>query len=322
MIGDPAFVSVWDLSQLLDDDPTFAAEALALLSRDHVDKKSTYTVASSASALLNVWLQRGELKCYDERRQVGTDFDAILCPDGDGDYTDAQEIVERAWLVSRTDFALLVESYRMTMPAALVRNPQEHNDSTLLLTEYGYTVDGAAHALHDQWGADEAKWRRRIMDAVAAGNLRVRDPKDGAYYVPATPRTFYERISVADLNAWLAKSGTTFELDEAHDLIPSSPRRAPESVDRNRIIDGFPVCRNAVENREYWDDKLSRPPKWLVSARISVGKPGVSSRWDPAQVAHALVGKKAMTIRALDVAMKNFPDWENEWREQTTLDRD
>ena len=89
------------------------------------------------------------------------------------------------------------------------------------------------------------------------------------------------------------------------------------SVIRNVVIDAFRVRPTDDGNRKFWDAKLSDPPRWLESARTSAGKPGVSALWDPLLVAHALLGEKHMTAKALDKVMRErfpprFADWQNE----------
>ncbi len=208
------------------------------------------------------------------------------------------------------DKALLRPVFGATVPSC--------PDDSMIPNEFGYTIDGAARALHAQHGADEEKWRARILAATKSGDLRARDPEDGAYYKPVPPRTFWERVSIADLNEWLARSGTKYEL---HDAPTKSGQAAPSGVTRQRIIDGFLVRRDPCDNRKFWDDKLSRPPNWLVGARVSVGKRGVSSLWNPALVAHGLLNRQLMHLQALDLAMENFPDRMEEWQEHTELDR-
>jgi hypothetical protein len=226
MIGDPKLITVWQLSRILDDDAAFATEALEVLQSDYTDK-STYTGASSALALLDKWLRRRELACCDEHGEQVKDFDAVLYADEHGDFSEAQEVVERGWLVQRADFVSLMEAYGMTVPAGISREPSPGN-------------------------------------AVGV---------------------------------------------------------QPRGVTRNRIIGEFRVRGDDQENYQFWDDKLGKPPRWLGGALVTRGKPGRSSLWNPALVAHALLARRHMSLSQLDRAMQAFPEWAAEWNDQTENDR-
>jgi hypothetical protein len=228
MIGDPSQITYLELSQLLDNDETFAREALEVLGRDYARPKSTYGPATSATALLEKWVRRGELQCHDERGQVVSDFDALLYR-GDDDYQSALESVESGWLIDRASFVQLVERYGMRTPEAVGVKPRLN--FTLLPDRFGYTVDGAARALRDQCGADEAKWDARILSAVRKGELRVRDRADGAYITPERVCAWIERIAIADLNAWLLTSGTEFQIADIPRNLVGDADGVPAAVD-------------------------------------------------------------------------------------------
>ena len=89
----------------------------------------------------------------------------------------------------------------------------------------------------------------------------------------------------------------------------------------------FPVKDDLQENERFWDDKLSTPPAWLESAREITGKRGMSSLWNPLQVAHSLLGgvhnRPFMTVRQLDAVMRRrFPELYEIWVEETLGKRD
>ena len=111
------------------------------------------------------------------------------------------------------------------------------------------------------------------------------------------------RISRADLNAWLKSNGVEYELETEQDVGADASRETnerPVGVDRNEVMRAFPVRPAALKNKDYWDERLSRPPKWLIAAQISRGRRGTSARWDPLLVAHALLGKKEMTLNSVN----------------------
>jgi hypothetical protein len=91
-----------------------------------------------------------------------------------------------------------------------------------------------------------------------------------------------------------------------------------KSVDRNAIMDAFLVKQDADKNRSYWDDKLSRPPKWLASARTNSNRRGLSARWNPLLVAHALLDHSALNLQRLDSMIgQSFPDVFDRWKDET-----
>jgi hypothetical protein len=184
----------------------------------------------------------------------------------------------------------------------------------------GYTINGVAKQIASRYSVPENAMRDQLRAAVEAGKLILVSPETRMPYTnpPSVIRNFYDRIRSADIDKWFADNEAPYQLRQQQDEVV--PLR-PSSVPRKRIINGFPVSPKASDNRKFWDDKLSRPPQWLIGARVSVGKPGISSQWNPALVAHGLLGKGHMTLRALDAAMRNFVDWEEEWKDQTERDR-
>lgn len=106
----------------------------------------------------------------------------------------------------------------------------------------------------------------------------------------------------------LEKQGVEYRLD--------SP---PIGINRNEVMAAFTVKQNPDENRKFWDDKLSRPPKWLKDARTNPGKPGTSALWDPLLTAHSLLAEGHMTLVKLDGVMnKCFPELVESWNETTS----
>lgn len=109
--------------------------------------------------------------------------------------------------------------------------------------------------------------------------------------------------------------------------LPPEPAatRQPEpasAITRSEVMAHFRVKPDPRENERFWDGKLSRPPKWLMPAQVSVGKRGTSSSWNPLGVAHCLLsgynGRSYMTLQQLDVAInRGFPELLEPWREET-----
>jgi hypothetical protein len=182
---------------------------------------------------------------------------------------------------------------------------------------------------------DDFRWRLRLL-----GTAFAREQSDRV----ASWNT--GEVSLAEFAAWCVEN----ELDVSPEFAilgkgadstarssPTTPRQTPAGppedcqamyvgVNRDAIITAFEVKRNEDENFQWWDDRLSRPGKWLEGALIQVGKPGRSSRWSPESVAFALLEKGEMNLRNLDAAMRRsfsdrFENWEAlsaDWRKTPT----
>lgn len=106
---------------------------------------------------------------------------------------------------------------------------------------------------------------------------------------------------------------------------PAAAQQQPapaNAITRSEVMAHFRVKPDPQENERFWDDKLADPPKWLIPARVSVGKPGTSSSWSPLGVAHCLLsgyhGRPYMTLQQLDVAInRGFPELFETWYEET-----
>jgi len=193
-------------------------------------------------------------------------------------------------------------------------------DDELSATDLGFTIDGAARALASKHGVNEDAIREAIRSSVMTGALKVVDPQTRMRYQGAVSaiRNFYHRVRIVDLNLWLEQCEAPYRVETPEDDTASS---GPTPVTRTRIMNGFTVKSTDSANVAFWDGKLSRPPAWLASAIVTKGKPGISSRWNPTLVAHALLGEGLLTLSQLDAAMEAFPDWQPSWREHTENDR-
>ncbi len=189
--------------------------------------------------------------------------------------------------------------------------------------QIGYTIRGAAKALAQKYAISAHAMSASIIEATKQNKLRVRNPSTGIPCRPmiATTAENEPRISIDDLNEWLETCGVPYELEvEDNDRVDtaSSASDPSGSISRKGVMRVFRVRPNELDNKRYWDDKLGRPPQWLSSARLSSGKRGVSALWDPLLVAHALLQKRAMTLKALDSAIHaHFPGSFEKWEEET-----
>ncbi len=76
-----------------------------------------------------------------------------------------------------------------------------------------YTIEEAAAALGEQQGwhaGARASLLKRMIEAARDGTLTVRDPHTDLPYRPSPVREFYHVVMVADVNAWLERSGVAY----------------------------------------------------------------------------------------------------------------
>lgn len=240
-------------------------------------------------------------------------------------------ISARLW-ISLTDFRRFTELHcgqHDFLGDELIKNVTLYD----VENELGYTIRGAARALAKKYPVPARAMAQRIFEAAEQGMLHVSDPQTGLPYTPKKRSYRHERISVFELNQWLEQSGASYRLgkdaaDEPaavaakgapEDEPAATPATRPQDIDRRAVMRIFCVRPNKEwENRRFWDDKLGRPPAWLAAARTFEGRPGVSSRWDPLLVAHALLYKEHMNLQQLDSAIhEHLHDLMEQWKEET-----
>lgn len=192
----------------------------------------------------------------------------------------------------------------------------------------GWKVDEAAYLLH---AIDPMRLNR--WAEMSGGKLEVEFPaqfdvlramiarafESGALSSPARPHDViaWAKSKQLKLPKQFLDAHAAWHGDE-----PPIPLQAIDSatglINRNEVMATFPVKADADENCKFWDGKLSRPPRWLIDARINAGKPGTSALWNPLMLAHCLLAAGHMTLNRLDVVMnKRFPELADSWREQT-----
>lgn len=218
--------------------------------------------------------------------------------------------IANGWLDLYEDVEELFEGY----------GPEGDGPTTYTVeNEFGYTILGAARALAKKFPVSEGAMAERIFDAAKQGRIRVRDPYTGLVYVPKSHRYQHERVSVSDLNQWLEESDVSYRLgDDSAEVATATAATGHRDIDRGQVMRIFSVEPTADMNRKFWDERLGRPPEWLRAARTFVGRPGVSSRWSPLLVAHALLGDNRMKLRQLDAAFhEHLPELLEQWREET-----
>ena len=169
--------------------------------------------------------------------------------------------------------------------------------------EFGYTINGAAKALAAKYELPINELREQIFDATKQVKLQVRNPRTGIPYVPESRRTFYERVRVPDLNAWLDASGLHYSLDSEFgttEVQTGIAQSMTTTIDKTQVVLCFSVFPDLKRNKAFWKNRLSDPPKWLLVARISPGGANRSARWDPVLLAAALLGSEAHEARGAE----------------------
>lgn len=76
-----------------------------------------------------------------------------------------------------------------------------------------YTLEEASQALGAQQGMHDGarqSLEERMMEAARDGSLTVRDPHTDLPFRPAVVRSFWERVTPADVNAWLERCGVPY----------------------------------------------------------------------------------------------------------------
>ncbi|MES2150698.1 MAG: hypothetical protein V4508_13020 [Pseudomonadota bacterium] len=118
------------------------------------------------------------------------------------------------------------------------------------INEFGYTVGGAALAVSRKYAIPVDMVRNRIAEAAERGELRVRDPA-GFPYTPRIRRHFFERISIADLNAWFESIDVEYRLDGASAAQSNAPDAPTE-------LEGATVTSARAQPRNIWDEKKNK----------------------------------------------------------------
>lgn len=219
------------IEKALEEDAQFPVEALGELERIQSKHKlkSTYSTASSASALLNHWLVNRELKCFERGRVVEDVTEATVnleCLE------DSMAAIEDGWLISIAELMRLIQSKGMTFPMALCADAGITPEDDLA-NELGYTIRGAALALSAKYEMAYDAIHTSIFDAARQGKLTILDPRSG---MPCDfdDRDFNQRIRIEDLNKWLKDSGVEYRLDGlCGDDGGSESKRRTESNERD-----------------------------------------------------------------------------------------
>ncbi len=125
------FTLFW-LNTKLDEDATFARQALAVLTRMNERRpkvlRETITKASAASALVNEWLVNRDLPCYRRGRAID-DFAAEIVEPETSDLSEAIEILEDSIELHRDDLVRLLQREGIRVPAYLHRDEALGNGS-------------------------------------------------------------------------------------------------------------------------------------------------------------------------------------------------
>ena len=207
-------------------------------------------------------------------------------------------------------------------------------------------LDEVPYIVLDEIGGNYDDTLLLLIEAVMNGDLGAEikhsiEPYSGT--IAAAVEASETSLATADLAKWLGSLRTNDISRESKELAENAPSAKIEDetvapdidqkpsqssqqdsedqsnwINRNKVIQFFLVESDYDENFKFWDNKISRPPKWLIDARKFTGWRGVSSLWDPLLVAHCLLGHESMSLAQLDrVMQKSFPELEERWKEAT-----
>jgi hypothetical protein len=126
------------------------------------------------------------------------------------------------------------------LPREDLRPLLEKRGIGLRLTRYGtgpnlWTIENAAAAIAEQEGWHQGArdtLRLQMMQAAHNGALTVRHPHTALAYRPDTVRDFYELVTPADVNAWLARDpGATLRWSQgANEPVPTAADSADSTA--------------------------------------------------------------------------------------------
>lgn len=145
----------------------------------------------------------------------------------------------------------------------------------LFCDESGFAIIKFMKGVIDEWEAEEAKRRDLVSKVIRLLNLIQRS----SHSQQASPRDFIE---------WAISKGIEIPWDESKNEISVNDQTNQKGVNRNRIIDSFQIRADMDENFRWWNNKLSRPPSWLKDSLTDLGQRGISTLWNPADVAMCL----------------------------------
>ena len=106
--------------------------------------------------------------------------------------------------------------------------------------------------------------------------------------------------------------------------IPTSEQAKAESTEKTiRGIEKRQVMTlfNGIKwDYEHWGKNLATPSKKLVDCRLAKGSKRESARWSPVEIGLYLLDE-GISLKKLDAVFVRLPDWVDEWREKTDLER-
>jgi hypothetical protein len=190
-----------------------------------------------------------------------------------------------------------------------------------------WTIGNAAAAIAAQQGwhghaRDTSK--EQMMQAARDGTLTVRHPHTDIPYRPDPVRDFYERVTPADVNAWLTQYGTGYLFPPAAGAeSPAVPTAQPEPAKNpeppplttSDIASAFAGLRwSEVE----WKKPLGDKPKWLAACVSIPGRRGsIETRWNPVCIGGALIFSghvQARSVRARFQTNHLLLHWFDAWK--------
>lgn len=196
-----------------------------------------------------------------------------------------------------------------------------------------WTLENAAAALQAQEGwhdGTRAEFQDQLQEAAQRGEIPIRDPQTCLPIKSPQPRTYWELVTPADVNAWLEKQGAPYRWHvDATEGAPE-PQAAPLSNGPLPLTTGdIAFCFDGIHwSEKKWRKPLGDQPKWLKSCVVIPGQRGVSeTRWNPVLIAAALVHNGHVQARSVRARFQSKPQlipWLDAWKtyEADYLDND
>lgn len=123
-----------------------------------------------------------------------------------------------------------------------------------------FTIEEAAQALGELVGMHDGarqSLQKRMMEAARDGKLTVRDPHTDLPFRPAVMHEYYELVTPADVNAWLAGCGVEYRWNV--------PTVEPEPAPNEARAAGEPALQPQAQNGTRWTRELIADARALVA---------------------------------------------------------
>ena len=199
----------------------------------------------------------------------------------------------------------------------------------LRLTPHGsgpeyWTLENAAAAIQEQlnWhDGTRAEFQDQLQAAAQNRSLAIRDPRTCLPIDSPNPRTYWELVTPADVNAWLEKLTAPYRWNPAPSPIAPASRSAQDnSTGPLALTTGdIAFCFDGLRwSEQKWKKPLGDKPKWLQACVHTPGQRGVfETRWNPVAIGAALVKDghtQPKSVRARFQTREPLKPWLEAWK--------